>query len=135
MAGAFAQGTVLTVGSAVAELTNISGPSISADTIDVTTHDSADGFREYVGGLRDGGEISIEGNLVDATESNILIALLEAGTVTEDATIDLPTSTAMTFTFDCIVTAYETTAPHDGKLGFSATLKVTGKPVLAATGV
>ena len=135
MAGAFAQGTVLTVGSAVAELTNISGPSISADTIDVTTHDSADGFREYVGGLRDGGEISIEGNLVDATESNILISLLEAGTVTEDATIDLPTSTAMTFTFDCIVTAYETTAPHDGKLGFSATLKVTGKPVLAATGV
>jgi len=134
MAGAFAQGTVLTVGSAVAELTNISGPSISADTIDVTTHDSADGFREYVGGLRDGGEISIEGNLVDATESNILISLLEAGTVTADATIDLPTSTAMTFTFDCIVTAYETTAPHDGKLGFSATLKVTGKPVLAATG-
>jgi len=135
MAGAFAQGTVLTVGSAVAELTNISGPSISADTIDVTTHDSADGFREYVGGLRDGGEISIEGNLVDATESNVLISLLEAGTVIEGATIDLPTSTAMTFTFDCIVTAYETTAPHDGKLGFSATLKVTGKPVLAATGV
>jgi predicted secreted protein len=133
MAGSFANGTVLTVGSAVAELTSISGPSLSSDTIDVTTHDSADGFREYIGGLRDGGEISIDGNLVDPTESNLLISLLEAGTVTSGATIALPTSTAMTFTFDCIVTAYETKAPHDGKLNFTATLKVTGKPVLAAT--
>jgi len=131
--GAFANGTVLTIGSAIAELKSISGPSISADTLDTTTHDSTDGFRTFIPGLKDGGEISIDGNLTDATESNVLIGLLEAGTVTVGATIDLPTETPMTFTFDCIVTAYETTEPHDGLLGFSATLKVTGKPVLAAT--
>jgi predicted secreted protein len=130
---AFANGTVLTIGSAIAALKSISGPSISSDTLDTTTHDSTDGFRTFISGLKDGGEISVGGNLTDATESNILIALLEAGTVTEGATIDLPTETAMTFTFDCIVTAYETTEPHDGLLGFSATLKVTGKPVLAET--
>jgi predicted secreted protein len=132
--GAFANGTVLTIGSAIAALKSISGPSISSDTLDTTTHDSTDGFRTFISGLKDGGEISVGGNLTDATESNILIGLLEAGTVTVGATIDLPVDeTGMTFTFDCIVTAYETTEPHDGLLGFSATLKVTGKPVLAAT--
>ena len=130
---AFANGTILTIGSAIAELKNIGGPSISADTLDTTTHDSVDGFRTFIAGLKDGGEISIDGNLKDAVESNVLIGLLSAGTVTEGATIDLPTETPMTFTFACIVTAYETTEPHDGLLGFSATLKVTGKPALAAT--
>lgn len=129
----FAHGTVLTIGSAIAGLTSISGPSITADTIDVTTHDSTDGFREYVGGLRDGGEVTVEGQLQTAADSNTLIGLLESGAVTSGATIAFPTTPAQTFTFDCIVTAFSTDAPHDGSLTFSATMKVTGKPALTAT--
>lgn len=131
--GTFAHGTILTVGSAVAGLTSITGPTIEAETIDVTTHDSTDGFREYVGGLRDGGEVAVEGQLQDAASSNALLTLLSNGTITESATIVLPTTPTQTFTFDCIVTAFELDAPFDGSLTFSATFKVTGKPVLTAT--
>lgn len=131
--GVFGNGAVLTLGSAIANLTGISGPNLSADTIDVTTHDSADGFREFIGGLKDGGEISLEGNFTDAAAANVLITLFSSGEVTSGATLTVPstdTSGTAILTFDGIVTGYEIDAPHDDKITFSATIKVTGKPVL-----
>ena len=47
----------------VAEVTAISGPGISRDTIDATHMESPDRFREFVGGLRDGGEVTVTLNL------------------------------------------------------------------------
>ena len=132
MAGSFAGGTVLTLGSAIAELTNITGPGIKLDLIDVTSHSSASKFREFVPGLADAGEFSLEGNFTDAADANILLALLVARTLTTGATIVFPNTEASTWTFNCFVTAYATGEPHDGKLSFSATLKVTGVPTLAA---
>jgi len=129
--GKSAFGVVLTVGAVVAELTSISGPSISMDTIDVSNHDSADRAREFVAGMIDGGEVSIEGNLTNANAS-ALLALMAAGTITEDATIVFPGTPALaTVTFDCLVTAVSTDAPYDDKASFSATLKVTGLPTIA----
>jgi hypothetical protein len=53
-------GTTLKKGAtAIAELISIGGPTISADTIEATSHDSPDGYREFLQGLRDAGEITI----------------------------------------------------------------------------
>ena len=90
MAGSFAGGTVLTLGSAIAELTNITGPGIKLDLIDVTSHSSASKFREFVPGLADAGEFSLEGNFTDAADANILLALLVARSLTTGATIVFP---------------------------------------------
>ncbi len=131
MAGSAGYGTVLEIASTpVAELTNISGPGISVDTIDVTTHDSADAFREFVAGLIDGGEISMEGNLTDTTASDLIMnAIIARAEVA--FTVVLPASAGnMTWGGQAIVTGFETSAPHDGKLGFSASMKVTGQPTL-----
>jgi predicted secreted protein len=121
-------------GEALAELTSIGGPSLSIDTIELTSHDSTDAFREFVAGLRDGGDISIEGNFIPSdTDGQVaFVTDAKAGT-TREVIITGPTSAAFTWTFDAIVTSYEDTYPFDGKLGFSATLKVTGVPVLAVT--
>lgn len=126
MAGDFAHGTILTVGAAIANLESIEGPTISMDTIDVTTHDSEDGIREFVGGLIDGGEVNVTGNFTAATQASALITLMENRTKTVGATIVFPTTPVATATFDCLVTAVEVSAPHDGKIEFSATFKVTG---------
>lgn len=131
MAGFYANKTTLTVGSEIAELTDVSFSGLTAETVDISSMDSPDQFREYVAGMRDGGEISVEGNFAGATETNVLVALLAAGTKTTGATIAYPTTPAATLTFDCYVTAYEVTAPYEDKIGFTATLKVTGKPVFS----
>lgn len=39
---------------------DISGPEISVETIDVTTHDSPDGFNEFIAGMADGGEVTFD---------------------------------------------------------------------------
>ena len=75
MSGLSAYGTIFTLGSTgttgiIGNLTNISGPGITADTIDVTSHDSTGGYRQFIAGLIDGGEISLEGNLVTAAAGN-----------------------------------------------------------------
>ncbi len=124
-------GTVLTVGTAIAELTSISGPSISMDTIDVSSHQSADRAREFVAGMIDGGEISVEGNLTSADSAAALLALMASGDVEVSATIAFPTPPNLTWTFDCLVTAVSTDAPYEGKISFSATLKISGLPGLA----
>ncbi len=130
MAGVFANGTTLTLGTnLIAELTNVSGPTIAVDPIDVTSHDSADKFREFVAGLKDGGEISVEGNLVSAAQGNYLLTNVASGDI-EDIVITFGDGPA-TFTGEGFVTAFEPSAPHDDKLSFSATFKITGKPVLA----
>jgi len=129
-----AYGTTLKKGEvAIAELTNIGGPRLSADTIDVTSHDSADGYREFVSGLKDGGEVSIEGNFIPGNAGQAaLVTDLDDGSA-DEYTITLPAVMATTWTFKAIVTAFECSEPYDNKASFTATLKICGKAELGVT--
>ena len=44
----------------IAAVSNISGPGLSLDTEDVTTHDSASGWEEVVGTILRSGEVSLD---------------------------------------------------------------------------
>ena len=124
----FAQGAVLKLGSTtISEVTSISSPNLSADTIDVTTHGSTGRYREFIQGLRDGGEITIEGMYNTSSSATIVAQLNTSATVT--ATVDLPTTPSTTrFTASVICTAFSSEAPVDGAISYSATFKVSGQP-------
>ena len=47
---------------AVAEVKNISGPDISRDFIDVSSLDSVGGYREFIAGFRDAGQVVLTMN-------------------------------------------------------------------------
>jgi len=121
-------------GNTIAELISISGPNQSMDPIDVTNHDSSNAFREFLAGIRDGGEISIEGNWIPHSDSDqvVMNTDFQAGT-SREVIITLPTSMATTWTATCLITAIEPSYPFDDKIGFSATLKISGKPTLGVT--
>ncbi|SHH86571.1 phage tail tube protein [Desulfosporosinus lacus] len=127
-------GTTLTrAGSAIAEITNISSPKLTAGEIDVTSMDSANGYKEYIQGMRDGGDVSVEGNFINSdTNGQVgLVTDFNAGTV-QSFVITFPDGT--TWTFSAFVKGFELDdAEVEGKMGFKATLKVTGKPVLGIT--
>lgn len=131
-----AMGTALKIGAnAVAELTSISGISVSAGTIDITTLSSADNYREYLQGLRDGGDVSMSGffDPADTNGQQALLTAFNSGASTA-MTIVFPTAIGYTWTFNGIVTAFGTNAEMEDAVGFDCTVKVTGKPTLAATG-
>ncbi len=118
----------------VAEIINITGPTLKVDTLDATNHDSTSSFREFIAGLRDGGEITIEGNFISGDTTGIIafITDLKAGT-SRTAIVTGPAAAAFTWTFTALGSAFSTTYPVDGKLGFSATIKISGSPTLEVT--
>lgn len=127
-----AQGTKLKIGTAeIGELTSIGGLSLSADTIDVTTLGSTDGYREFIQGFRDAGEVSMSGFFKpsETTGQATLLTNLNDGSV--DAYSIEFTALSYKWTFNAIVTALSTSAANDDAITFEATLKVSGKPTLA----
>jgi predicted secreted protein len=120
----------------IAERVNLGGPSMSRDAPDVTHMDSPGGWREFIPGLKDGGEVTVEGNFVpdDPTHN------AETGLLNEFAsdvrghwriTFPLTGSPPVTWEFDAIMTGFELDMPVDDKLAFTATLKISGQPQLA----
>lgn len=116
---------------AIANVTSVSGPEIERETYDVTAHDSADGWREFVGGLKDGGEVSLEVNY-DPREHDTLMADFED---------DAPRNYKLVFpqalgewALKLILTGFSQEAPVDDKLSAELTFKVSGKPVVTPGG-
>jgi predicted secreted protein len=113
----------------VARLLNISPPEVTRDDMDVTDHDSPDGYKEYIPGLKDGGEVSIEGHLIptDDTQKGLLAAV--DINEPEPWTIEFPTVPKLRIAFDGYVKSCKVgDAPVDGVMTFTAAIKVTGKP-------
>jgi hypothetical protein len=112
----------------LAEVLSVTPPSINVETVETTNMGSDDGFREYIAGLKDGGEVTVNLNYVEAS-ATLLQTLVLAGP--ERFKITFPGSS--TVIFSAIPTAFAwDEVVIDDKIAMSLTLKVTGKPVFAA---
>ena len=140
MAKSAAKGVVIAVSDNViptffpiGQVFSLGGPSLSADTVEVSAHDSTKFYREFVNTFRDGGEVTlglrwdpvIHGELGDG-----LLAVFERDVETEFQ-ITWPNAAADVWTFSAWVTGYEPSADFDAALEASITLKITGVPVFA----
>lgn len=119
----------------IAELTDINGPSRSKDTIDVTSHDSVDGFREFLAGLKDNGEVGMSGNWVpgDATqdETTGILAAFEDDEL-HNFELAVPNDdTGITLSFAAIVMDHNVSLPMAEQGQFEATIKISGKISIA----
>jgi predicted secreted protein len=128
-------GTKLKVGASgyVAELTDIGGLDISADTIETTSLDS-NGWRSFIGGLKDAGEVSLSGhfNPDDTDGQKALFDALVAGTVLS-LKIEFPTALGAEWSFSGVVTKFTTSSALEDSVTFEATIKVSGQPTLTLT--
>lgn len=119
-------GTTFSIGGTpVAELTDIGGPSSSVEETEVTSHDS-NFHKEFLPGLIEEGEISLEGNLVlsDAGYQALRTAFKTRAVVAWQ--ILYPNEYG--WSGDGFFTAFEATSPSDGSQAtFSATLRITGE--------
>ncbi|WP_060877797.1 phage tail tube protein [Streptomyces scabiei] len=135
MAGLDAFGTQLQRGDGatpevftpIANVTDITPPGIERETYDVTAHDSEDAWREFIGGLKDGGEVELDLNY-DPREHDSLLADF-ADAVPRSYKVVWP-GTLGNWAFKAIITNFEPEAPHDDKLAASVTYKVSGKPTI-----
>ena len=134
MAISRAFGTTIQIGTTlVGFLTDINGIDKTADQIEVTTLDSSGRYREFIGGFKDGGEVTITGYFAPGNAGQTeLEEKLEDGT--QNAfTITYPAELGATWVFEGIVTRFSASSSLEDPVSFEATIKVVGKPELGTT--
>jgi predicted secreted protein len=109
----------------IAEINSITGPGMTRETIDVTSLDSTGGYREFIGGFRDGGTVVLAMNFTragldtmkDDFESDDL----------QSYEIVLPDDENTTVEFTGVVTELPLTITPDDKVTQDVTIKVSGE--------
>jgi predicted secreted protein len=114
----------------IAEVLDISGPSSSVDTIEVTNMDSPNNYKEYIAGLLDGGEVSFDCNFTNVASQTNIIADHQNRTLRNFKMV-LPLAGNPAWTFAGYVTGFDNSQPVQDKITASFTIKITGKPTLA----
>jgi len=114
----------------ILEMVNIGGPDMSVDTLDPTAHSSG-GWREVIAGIKDAGEITLEGNFVPDNAQHVGLRTDYANGTLRNFQLVFPDAGATTWTLPCLVTNYGPNSDVADLLKFSVTLKVSGEPTLA----
>lgn len=130
-------GTVLAVGdaaspevfTAVTEVSNIGGPELAAEQVEVTSLDSAGGFKEFITGLKDGGSVSLESNWIKSDAMQVQMRDdVQAGTK-RNYKITWSDSPPTVVDFNASVEQFSMNTEPDSPITASLTLKISGQPV------
>jgi predicted secreted protein len=116
----------------LAEVTSITGPTMTRDFIDVTSLDSTGGYREFITGFRDAGTISMNMNFTrdsyDALKTDF-----ESPTL-QNYQIILSDIENSSIEFEGLVTEIPVTIPTDDKISVDCTIKITGQVIIGSGG-
>lgn len=113
----------------IAEVGDIDGPDMSLDTEEVTSHDSANGWAEFIGTILSGGEVSFPINFIPTDPTHNGSTGLQADMVNRtlrNFQLVYPDPGGNGFQFAALVTGFKPSGPVKGKLGADVTLKVSG---------
>lgn len=143
MAGVDAWGTTLkrdSTGSgsyvAIANVSDLSGPSRQREAIEVTAHDSPDQYREFVKGLKDGGEVTATINYDpgEATHQDLDEDFEEKELRSYQIVLLPGDADEHTWEFDALITDLGDSFPVDDRMERDVTFKISGKPTLTPLG-
>ena len=115
-----------------AEINSITGPSMSRDTIDVTSLDSSGGYREFITGFRNPGTVTLSMNFTRTTYEQMLDDF-ESSTA-QNYQIDLPDDENTSLDFIGLVTELPLTIPADDKITADVTIQISGEVALSSGG-
>lgn len=111
--------------AAIAEVNSISGPSMSRDTIDVTSLDSTGGYREFIAGFRDPGTVQLTMNFTGATY-DLMKADFDSETAGNYEILFPAAGGNYSFEFAGLVTELPVEITADDKVTSTVTIKISG---------
>lgn len=136
-------GTLLKIGdgttptenfTTIAELRTLKGPTLSAETIDVTVHNTPTPFRRFISGLIDGGEVTFDINFIPQEPTHSYSAGLLADMLNRtrrNFQLVFPDNGHTTWTIPGIITGFQMSSEPSQVLMASVTVKVAGPPTFA----
>lgn len=117
----------------IADLTSIGEVGVESDEIDVTTLDSTGGYKEFIAGSKDAGEVSLAGYVKSEANMEDMLALAEAQTI-ENWEIEFTSGSKWTFS-GFVKSWKEAESTVDGVRGFTGSIRISGAPTYTATEV
>jgi|GEM_PF-3008336 len=113
--------------TAIEEVFSVSGVGKTNDLVDVTNFDSPTGTKEYIAGLADGSEISVEANYIpSATHQAVVMTAVDSGATRLCRLRYTGSSPEKRFSFSGVCIGYEITPSPDSQNQIAFTFKVTG---------
>lgn len=107
------------------EVKSVSGPSMSRNTIDVTSLASTGGYSEFITGLRDPGSLTFTINFV-RSDYNMMKNDFESDTAV-DYEMVLPDAQATSFEMSGLVTDLPLDVPFSDAVTCNVTIKLSGQ--------
>lgn len=119
----------------VTNLISVNRPNFTVDSVDTTTHDSANATREFIAGLLDPGELNATLNYVPGDANDLLILEHIASREKRAFKITIPNeTTSVDVTGTILITTYEPDdAPIDDKRTAAFNAKVSGATTQVVT--
>ncbi|SRR6266487_325565 len=123
-------GATTEVFTKVAEITTFTGPSRTAKEIDVTSVDSD--AMEYIAGIMDSGEMSLDGNFVasDTMQQGLAADLTNRVRRNFKFLLNDHPTTPTSISFTALVKAFSIKGGVNAKLDFTCSLRLTGTPTI-----
>lgn len=110
----------------------IPAPPFTRDLQDITNMSSPNGYREFLPGMKDGGELSLTLIWYPGGPTDLIIEAMKSETAARVFEVKFTQVTPnRAFTFSAFLTGAEPAVPVDGAMEMSITLKITGNVVAA----
>lgn len=110
----------------IREVYSVTPPSDTDDQVDATHFQSPNRYREYISGLTDAGEVSLEANHVPGSPTDRFLSSIKGKRIV--TRITFPNGVRIIFMGSR--GAYEKNVPNDDKMTATLTIKVSGEPVM-----
>ena len=127
--GTHGHGTALVAGTngTVGNIISVSIDGQTRDAVDISTMDSTSKFREFISGMADAGEVTVEVNYDGSAAgvANSLNTIYQGGTA-ETWTITMVDTSS--FSSAGFITNLSIAVPFDDKITQSITIKLSGVP-------
>lgn len=118
----------------IAEVKNITGPSMSGNVVDVTTHSTGVPWRDKIVTLLDAGEISFDINFIPTAATHSYTSGLVKdfkNRTKRNFVLVFSDSASTTWAIAAYVSKFACTETVDGVITGAITLTITGQPALA----
>jgi len=116
----------------IAEVKSISGPGMTRETIDVTNLDSTGGYKEFIAGFRDAGDVGLSMNYTRAG-FNIIQTDFEDDTL-QNYQMVLSDTDSTSIEFEGLVVEMPLSVNVGEAIGMETKIKISGAPEIGSGG-
>jgi len=115
----------------IAQVTGTKWSGHKREAVDASNADSPDNYREFIGGLRDGGQVTLSLIYDEADTGHIALKSDMESDTAGSYSIVFPAPISKTWTLPALVVDIGREVPFDGKVTCDVVFKITGRPTVA----